>query len=283
MSTSNRLDPKTLPTDNWKQWHRDALRMWKRTGLLTQLAFIVMMAGASAIGGHIVLANINMVLLVVPVMMGLGFGLIPVQMRVLSRARRGEDPSPVEDLVAGLSDTVSNPKWWLRGVLVALAWALGILAFIVLLSPSPDEQTDATRRAATALDLASMAMTYATIYLWALKPRGFLGMDYFLEVREGLSRDLAKNLELLAGGRNPVLIFMAASTLAMGVMMTLLLVRILAAGPTFAWLGLVIFPLITWHAAGVTLCAWHDIFDPDGGLAEKQKVSALEPAHTLPA
>lgn len=283
MSTSNRLDPKTLPADNWKQWHRDALQMWKRTGLLCQLGFIVLVSGAGALAGHLIMANTNLVLLVVPLMMALGFGLIPFQMRALARARRGEDPNPVEDLVSGLMDTCSNPKWWLRGVLVALAWAAGIIFFIVWVSAGPADETDTPTRTRTALDLAGMAVTYGTVYLWALKPRGFLGMDYFLEVREGLGRDMAKNLETLASGRNPILMLKASTSLAMGMLFTLVVVGLLAVAPTLAWLGLVLFPLITWHAAGVTLCAWHDIFDPDGGLAERQKVTALQPAHMLSA
>ena len=284
MSSANRLDPKTPPTDAWKQWHRDSVRMWKRVGLFWQVGFIVLTAGASTLCAQLVQAHPMMGLVAVPLMMTLGFAMIPTQFRALERARRGEDADLVADLTLGLSETLANPKWLGRGVGIAMAWVAGIMLIVALASlggRSDDPKTP--ERVITTLDVAAALIVYGTLYLWALKPRGFLGLDYFLEIREGLDHQHAKALETLAGGRNAPLMLMASLSLAMGAIAMITLVAIITSNSNYAWLSLVAFPLLTWHCAGMSLCAWHDIFDPDGGLAERQKAVALQPAHILSA
>jgi hypothetical protein len=231
--------------------------------------------------GQLIVETQAAFLLLGPAFVMLGVTLLPIMTRALARARRGDAPNVLDDLREGIVDCVSHRGWWIRNVLTTTGWIVGMSLVALMLSqaaPPPPDAQEATHTALTYWTVGKVIMTYGTVFVWAFRSGGVTGMSYFMEVREGLDHETAQKLERLGRTRNmlPLLVSNIVSLLV-------LCCALVLGGnnpslaPTIVTCTLCV--AASWLAAAICVCIWHDIYDPDGGLAEKKKVEADVPVH----
>lgn len=272
---NTRLDPKTLNPDDWKPWIKESFAMIKRLGPFWLIGLPVLL-GAFCLGlGQLTqqypLASLLTLLLTLPV----GAFIMTLQYHALARTRRGEAPAPWLDIANTVSDIVGHSAWFKRTVVVAIIRTMSIILFLglvfFLLSLGASEAAaESPTRAQSPYSLSLTVLYQSTIYIWAMRPGGFMSMSYFLRVRENVDPEMANALEKLGRNRN----FHLMSTCSF-VMMGFGIAGMFAS-TIVPYVGFFIMLLVTWMKAGLNLCAWHAIFNPDGGLAEKQKVRVMK-------
>lgn len=268
------LNPKTVSPDAWKQWARDTMVMMRRLGAFGLVGMPVLLMGMAlglatlTHGKHPVI-----ILLGSPISLAFGLFFMTIAYQMMARARRGEDPSPIMDIMAGIADVIDNSKWYLRTLFSALVVLvivmLVLLLFVFLVSMLPDEGAEAPARASTLTDTAVGVLSQITLWVWIMRPRGLMSMSYFFGVREKVDAETSARLERLGQQRN---ISLASASM----MLFLVGMASLIVYPMFGILGSVIVNLMVMFMAGINICAWHDIYDPDEGLAVKEKQHALE-------
>ena len=204
-------------------------------------------------------------------LMWVGYLILPLQLALLRRARTGGRATMTATFLKILQGWKRLPGWLARrflfgGVVVGGVWM--IVAGLVQLI-GPQETRPAEGAAITLLLLAHL-----TSYCWLIQLRAILDMGYFLEIQEQLEPDLARGLNILGQRRNRYALRQAMTTLLYGHLFLIFLAA--------AWKPLMLLlPWLSWHSAGVLLNAWHDIFDPDGGMkvrqAQRQEQSDMAP------
>lgn len=268
------LNPKTVSPDAWKQWARDTMVMMRRLGAFGLVGMPALLMGMAlglatlAHGKHPV-----MILLGSPISLAFGLFFMTIAYQMMARARRGEDPSPIMDIMAGIADVTDNSKWYLRTLFSTLAVLvivmLVLLLFVFLASTLPDEGAETPARVMTLTDTAVGFLSQITLWVWIMRPRGLMSMSYFFGVREKVDAEISARLEMLGKQRN-------ISLARAGMILALVGMASLVIYPMFGILGSVILNLMVMFMAGINICAWHDIYDPDEGLAVKEKQHALE-------
>lgn len=262
-----RLDPRTVDPDNWKLWHRDALRLWWRLGLSRWLMAVGL---PTYLVASLVDWNAQLEIHMLSwscLLLALGYLLMPFQLVFLRQARSAGRLS----LRQAWDQTMGGWRLLLGWIGRRLFFGSLVVGFtwgvvIALLAMFPNEDGRVVDGALTLLLLAHL-----TSYCWMVQARGIMDMGYFLEIQERVERPLARALQILGAIRNAHAMNQAMMTLIYGHVAMIFMAA--------AWRPIMLLlPWLSWHSAAVVLNAWHDIFDPDGGLAEVEKVAKAAPA-----
>lgn len=256
-----RLDPRAVHPDNWKLWHRDALKLWWRLGLS---GWLLAVGVPTFLVASLVDWNAQLqwhTLSWAWGLLGLGYFLIPFQVVLLRQARSGGRLNLRQSWGRSMAEWRLLPTWLGRRLLfgslvVGGAWLL-VIGLVSMIQPEEGSQAGDG-------SLVLLLLAHVTSYCWLVQARGIMDMGFFLEVQEKIERPLARALQALGSARNAHAMNQA--------MMTLLYSHMTVIFMAAAWRPIMLLlPWLSWHSAAVVLNAWHDIFDPDGGLAEVQK------------
>lgn len=275
------LDPRTVESDAPRRWKKENLDLLKRLGVVNIALVCAVLALPALALGWVCWKQPVMALPLIPIAFFIGLVLTGFQINVLERARRGLSASIWEDLAGALSEVGSNGKWFKTSLLkILLLWTLltvliGLMAFLTTLIPTPGEAQENASPPGL-FDYINSVSLYMTLYILALRPNGFMSMSYFLVVKLGVERDVAEKLEKLGDARN------------MGVLGRTSLfiifswVTVILISQAVSYFVIPMYILASLFFNGLNLSAWHDIYDPDGGLAEEQTVRDLHLAR-IPA
>ena len=286
MSTTQRLDPKSLPPTQLNQWMKDSLRLCKRAGALWNLIFTAVIT-AAGIGIALLFGNTALGMLVAATTMTtLGLLLIPVQIRALDRARRGVSANHTEDLLIGIQDLAANTKWIRSEIIFNFITVSSMILFIQLLgfiTPGKPTSKETQEHVATLINIASYFASFGFLHFWFTRKGGFFSMSYFLHVKEGLDSEETKRLDNLWKFKNKELYAKSTGAMMLTFFFMIFLVALLSGTKNLAILGPIVMSISSWFYAAMNHCAWHDIFENGGGLAEKQKKSIFQQEKLLSA
>ena len=279
MSAAQKLDPKTLPSNQYKKWAKDSLELCKRVGILWHLIFTAVITSAG-MGLALLLRETPLGLPAAAILItSLGISMTPFQMHALNRARRGEPTNNAQDMIQGVQDLAGNTAWIRREIIINL---ITILLFLIILLGLilllPDKKTAANevpKQVSTLIDTAIYFASFGFLYFWSTRSGGFFSMSYFLQVKEGLDVGHSRQLESLAKMRNTLLLTGASLFMTIVFFGSIFVSSTFSRINGFELLSPLFMSIISWFFAAMNHCAWHDIFDDDGGLAEKQKVSVF--------
>ena len=269
------LDPKTVAPDAWKSWTKDTLTMIRRVGVFGLVGMPVLLLGLSMAIAMVVHGKPLLYFLSIFPSLAFGLFFMAISYRMMGRARRAESPSPIMDITAGIYDVLETPQWAgrnLKSALIVVGVIMGIMFTVLLMaSMAVNEQAveETSSRSQTLLDTAMGVTFHITVWMWAMRAGGLMGLSYFFQVRERVEGDIASKLETLGRHRNTSIGSASGLLLAVG------FVAIFTSSMS-GYLGYIIINLMTLFMAGINICAWHDIYDPDEGLTVKQKQHSLE-------
>lgn len=275
------LDPKTLDETAVVRWKNDIITLFKRMGAYGILSSLAIFTVASVAVGSVASLG-DGIILIIPLGLAVGVVWWCYLYNALTRARNGLGAAPADDLIRGFSDVLQNKTWakkvWLRSLLITgIILGLIILVFAIVYAISSmassgvtEQPEETTRKSLTLIDCARHGALYIGLFAMALRKMSYTSMTYFLNVRAGVEFALAEKLDVLARIRNEKL--MNKVSMALG----LIGLGIIFFGSSLGWFVIPVIFLFSFIVAAINLCAWHDIFDPDEGLAEKQEAKELQ-------
>lgn len=276
------LDPKTLDETAVVRWKNDIIALFKRMGAYGILSSLAIFTVASVAVGSVASLSAGMYALTIPLGLAVGVFWWCYLYNALTRARNGLGAAPADDLIRGFSDVLQNKTWakkvWLHSLLITgIIIGLIILVFAIVYAISSmassgvtEQPEETTRKSLTLIDYARHGALHIGLFAMALRKMSYTSMTYFLNVRAGVEFALAEKLDVLARLRNEKLMNNVSMALA------LIGLGIIFFGSPLGWFVMPVIFLFSFIVAAINLCAWHDIFDPDEGLAEKQEAKELQ-------
>lgn len=258
MPMSRSFEPRQLDRHAWVGWHKDALRLMGRVGVLYAAGWIVLTFGITY-GVWQLMGNGAGYVVAMGVMLGLGVLIEPLHQRALDPLAEGHRMDAFGAARLALADIATNKGWFFKRFLwqlFAMSVWLGFLLATILLGDGLSQ--GASGKVGHPLEPMSNLLVLLTIFPIFLRRNGTLSFAYWLQVRYGIQAAEAHVLNDRATHKN---IRSAMATTA-----TLLL--LFWVGGLVWWVALVALPLLRLYYAAYLRCAYHDLFEDGTGLKD---------------
>lgn len=270
---SNTFEPRSLGPGAWKGWHKDALRLMGRVGVVWLALWSLVVVG---VAWQLAMATKDSGAFL-GVMIGaqmLGVLTQPLLQAVLDQAARAEQVSFPQAFRQAVEEISQHKRWFLArmaGQVLGFFLVLVIFAILGVIGRSMGGEAPAQSIPDPLNPVATVVVFFAAVPFF-LRKHGTLDFRYWLMVRHNMPANVASLLQALAQHRNTGS-FIAATYSLMAAYLALTF-------SPWAVVLLVAVPLMHWYYSAVVRCAYYDLFEDGTGLADKAAVEATVPGGT---
>lgn len=252
---SRSFSPRRLDTDAWKGWHKDALRLMGRTGVVVVALWGLCVVGLAFLLNRLT-GNSAVYLLALLGMQFAGVFTQPLIQRCLDQVAEGHRLNVGQALTETGHEISRSWGWFRRRLVGQVIAALVLLTITVLVVVLASNDASDKTTASDPLNPVVQLVIHLAMVPAILRNHGLMDFDYWLRGRHGIEPAVANALFMEARSKNSP--SMLVSVLGF--------VALFLASSHVALVGLVALPLIQWYHAAYTRCAYHDIFEDGTGL-----------------
>lgn len=252
---SRSFSPRRLDTDAWKGWHKDALRLMGRTGVVVVALWGLCVVGLAFLL-HRLTGNSAVYLLALLGMQFAGVFTQPLIQRCLDQVAEGHRLNVGQALTDAGHEISQSWGWFRRRLVGQVIVALVLLTITVLVVVLASNDASDKTTASDPLNPVVQLVIHLAMVPAILRNHGLMDFDYWLRGRHGIEVSMANALYQDAHTKNRTAMMMSA----------LGFVALFIASSQIALVALVVLPLIQWYHAAYTRCAYHDIFEDGTGL-----------------
>lgn len=267
---SRSFSPRSVPTNAWKLWHKDAARLCLRLGWtwgvlwcigVPAMALLLTRALPPGLGWLLCLLALQIASVLCQ----------PIFQHALDRAAAGHAPAAMDDAALAVAEITENRRWFVGrslGQVVAFISMMAIAAVLTLMS-GPSDEPKTTGEAQHALTMLLFFVLTPIVF----RAGGILSFHYWLRVRHRIEASVASKLHSNADLLNPGVLWWGVLSLA----------GLFYVASHLDFIALVLFAALQLYHAAYVRCAYHDIFEGGTGVEAKVAQAVLTPASALQA
>lgn len=264
---SRSFEPRQLDRHAWIGWHKDALRLMGRVGVLYAAGWIILAFGATYAVWQL-MGNGAGYLVAMVVMLGLGVLIDPLLQRALDPVAEGHRMDLFSSTKLAAMDIATNKSWFFQRFLGQIGALTLWLCFATALYFMGDGQNTPKTEAHPLEPMVNLLVMLSLLPIF-MRRNGSFNFSHWLMVRYGISAMESKILNDRATQKNGTSALLTAVTL----------LAIFWAVTFFWWMALVTLPLFRLYYAAYLRCAYHDLFEDGTGL--KEPVAETSSSSTL--